>query len=344
MLRVGIVGATGYAGGELLRLLSLHPNVKVVCVTSGQSVGKDLIDRQPFLKGHYHLELEALDPMRISGKVDFLFVALSHTDAMTPVAKFIGFGKKVVDLSADYRIRSVSSYEKWYGRPHLYPSLVKKSVYGLSEVYRKRIASAMLVANPGCYPTGALLPMVPFLEEGLIDGTREIIIDAKSGISGAGRSPSEKTHFPTVNDALTPYNIGSHRHLPEIVQEVRSIGKTKSPVLFTPYLLPVNRGLLTTVYLPLNKKMSQRQIDGALKRYKNERFIRIVSGSPSLSHVRGTNYCDIGAFSTASGRTALLISAIDNLGKGAAGQAIQNMNIMMGWSEETGLFAPGIFP
>ncbi len=344
MIKVAVVGATGYTGGELLRLLRVHPKVTVQSVTSGRFVGKLLTDRQPFLKGHYDLKLEALDPDKISKKVDFIFVALSHTDAMLPVFKFLAHGKKVVDLSADYRIRSSASYEKWYGSPHLYPSLLKKRVYGLSEVYRKQIASASLVANPGCYPTGALLPMVPFLESGLIDPAREMIIDAKSGVSGAGQSPSDQTHFPTVNEALTPYKIGRHRHLPEIIQEISTIGKIKAQVLFTPYLLPVNRGILSTIYLPLKKKMTKRQIDAVLKPYEKEAFIRLVPESPSLSHVRGTNYCDIGSFASSSGRTAILISAIDNLGKGAAGQAIQNMNIMMNWDEGTGLSAPGLYP
>lgn len=344
-MKAGIVGATGYTGGELLRLLTMHPHVEVTSVTSGTSAGKTLIDRQPFLSHNYTLTLETLDPEKISKKVDLVFIALSHTDAMDAVHRFINLGKKVIDLSADYRLQSADLYRKWYKTPHRHPHLLKKRVYGLPERYRNKIKDACLIANPGCYPTGALLPMIPLLDEGLIDTTREIIIDAKSGVSGAGRAPSVKTHFPEVNEGLVAYNIGNHRHLSEIEQETGSIVKHKVKIVFTPYLLPINRGLLTTIYFPLNKKLSQKKLESILKKfYKYEPFVRITKDSPNLSHIRGTNYCDIGIFATASGRMAILISAIDNLVKGAAGQAIQNMNIMMDWDEGTGLCSPGLFP
>ncbi len=345
MLKVGVIGATGYAGGELLRLLTAHPSVVVTSVTSGQAVGQILVDRLSFLKGHYDLVLEALEPEKIAKKVNFVFIALSHTDAMVPVHRFISLGKKVVDLSADYRLRSAGLYRKWYRKDHLYPSLLKSRVYGLSECYRDAIKGADLIANPGCYPTGCLLPMMPFLKEGLLDPQREIVVDAKSGVSGGGRTPNAKTHFPEVNEGLVAYNIGKHRHLPEINQEVDLVTKGKSNVFFTPYLLPVNRGILTTIYFPLNKRLSQKKIESVLKKcYLHEPFIRILKDSPNISHIRGTNYCDIGVFLAPSGRMAVLISAIDNLVKGAAGQAIQNMNIMMGWEEQAGLSTPGLFP
>jgi len=343
-VKVGIIGATGYTGGELLRLLVQHPKVEVTCVTSEQSAGEALITRQPFLNKHYDLTLESLDPDKVSKKIDFVFVALSHTTAMKPVYQFVKNKIKLVDLSADYRLTSKVTYQHWYGMAHLYPSLLKKSVYGLPELYREKIAIADLIANPGCFPTGALLPMIPFLKKGLVDQNREMIIDAKSGASGAGRTPGIKTHFPEANEGMMAYNIGTHRHLPEINQEITKVGKIRTKTLFTPYLLPINRGILTTIYLPLNKKMSMKQIQSIFKMYKNEHFIRLVESSPNLSQIKGTNYCDIGLFLAPSGRTAILISAIDNLVKGAAGQAIQNMNIMMGWEEALGLSTPGLFP
>ncbi len=343
-MKVAVVGATGYTGGEVLRLMVHHPKVEVVAVTSKHSVGEPLASRLPFLKGQYNLTLEALDIKKIAKKADLIFIALAHTQAIDPVQRFINSGKKVIDLSADYRLRSPTLYKKWYGTAHRYPAFLKKVVYGLTEVYRNKIRRCDLVANPGCYPTGSLLPLYPFLKEGVIDTSQELIIDAKSGVSGAGSKPSSKTHFPELSGGMAAYNIGRHRHLPEIEQELSRIGKKKMKTLFTPYLLPVNRGILTTIYLPLKKKLSQKKIDAILNIYQDEFFIRRREDSPDLAHVRGSNFCDIAGFATDSGRTAILISAIDNLVKGASGQAIQNMNVMMGWDESLGLSAPGLFP
>ncbi|MBI3802549.1 MAG: N-acetyl-gamma-glutamyl-phosphate reductase [Nitrospirae bacterium] len=343
-LKVAIAGATGYTGGELLRLLSQHPKVEVVSVTSEQSAGEPLTNRLPSLRGYYDLTLEAFDPKKMAEKADLIFLALSHTQAQEPVRQLIDAGKKVIDLSADYRLRSAALYESWYHAPHTHPELLKEAAYGLTEVYRHDIARSNLVANPGCYPTGTLLLLYPFLEKGCVDATREIIIDAKSGLSGAGRTPSAKAHFTEVHEGMVAYNIGTHRHLPEIEQEIRRIGGKKRTTLFTPYLLPVNRGILTTIYLPLNEKFNQKRLESILDLYRGEPFIRRVQGSPNLAHVRGSNFCDIAVFATPSGRTAILMSAIDNLVKGASGQAIQNMNVMMGWEERLGLAAPGLFP
>ncbi len=344
MIKIAIVGATGYTGGELLRLLTNHPKTEVTCVTSHQSAGEPLVSRHPFLKGQYTLDLETLDVDKISEKSDFVFVALSHTTAIKPVQQLIQNGKKVVDLSADFRLDSAALYKKWYAVEHTAQELLQNRVYGLSEVYRDKIKNSSLVANPGCYPTGTLLPVFPFLKKGLVDLDREIIIDAKSGVSGAGRSATPKTHFPEVNEGLLPYNIGSHRHLPEINQEITHFSGQPPKTIFTPYLLPVNRGILTTIYLPLNETLTQSQIDAVLTAYKSEGFIRCIDHPANISAVKGTNYCDISAFETPSRRTVILISAIDNLVKGAAGQAIQNMNLMMGWDESLGLMTPGLFP
>ncbi len=343
MLKVAIAGATGYTGAELLRLLLQHPRVEVVCVTSEQSAGEPVTTRLPFLKGCSDLILEKFDPDRIAEKADLIFSALSHTKAMGPIRQWIDWKKKVIDLSADYRIHSPEIYQKWYKATHDEPELLKKAVYGLPEIYRKKIAGSnvRLIANPGCYPTGAILPLYPFLKSGEVDTTREIIIDAKSGVSGAGRTATAITHFPEVHDGFTAYNVGAHRHTPEIEQEVAPFDVK---IIFTPYLLPINRGILTTIYLPLRRILMQNQLESILEEYNSEPFIRLIDHSPNLSDVKGSNYCDIAVFSTQRGRTAILISAIDNLVKGASGQALQNMNIMMGWDEQEGLMSPGFFP
>ncbi len=343
MLKVAIAGATGYTGAELLRLLVQHPKVEIVSVTSEQSAGESITTRLPFLKGHTNLILDPFDPDQLAQKADLIFSALSHTQGMKAIGQWIAQGKKVIDLSADYRLKSTDTYQKWYKTSHSEPALLEKAVYGLPEIYRKKIAENQvgLIANPGCYPTGTLLPLYPFLRSEVIDTTREIIIDAKSGVSGAGRAATGNTHFPEAHEGFKAYNIGIHRHLPEIEQEVSQFN---AKIIFTPYLLPVNRGILTTLYLPLKQAMGRNQLQSILEMYKDEPFIRLVDEAPNLNDVKGSNYCDIAVFETARGRTAILISAIDNLVKGASGQAIQNMNIMMGWEETTGLTAPGFFP
>jgi len=344
MLKVAIIGGTGYTGGELLRLLSQHPKVAVTSITSRQSPGEAVATRHPFLRDVCDQTLESLNPEKISKKAELVFVALSHTDALEPVSEFLAFGKKVIDLSADYRLLNETLYQEWYGEAHSHPELLTTRVYGLPELYRQDISKASLIANPGCYPTGAILPLYPFLKAGLLDTRREIIIDSKSGVSGAGRAPSSASHFTEVHEGMRAYKVGAHRHLPEIIQEVQAFGGSDAKILFTPHLLPVNRGILTTIYLPLKKRMKQDELESILSVYKDEPFIRLLEGSPNLSYVRGSNFCDIGVFETPSGRTAILISAIDNLVKGASGQAIQNMNLMMGWDETLGLRSPGFFP
>ena len=341
LARVAVVGATGYTGGELLRLLAQHPRIEVTAVTSEQSAGRPLSEKLPFLQKCYSLTLSSFDPASVAEQADAVFMAVGHTQAMTSARLLLDAGKKVVDLSADFRLRSAALYEKWYGTPHLQPALLKRAVYGLTELHRKKIAHADLVANPGCYPTGALLPIHPYLVHGVVDRQRAVIIDAKSGVSGAGRSPSATTHFPEIHEGFSAYNVGTHRHLPEIEQEMARIQKVKA--LFTPHLLPVNRGILTTIYLPLTRALSQKKMEAILDTaYADAPFIRRVAGSPNLTSVRGSNFCDIAVF--AAGRYAILISAIDNLVKGAAGQAIQNLNVMMGWEETLGLATPGLFP
>ena len=348
MLKVAIAGATGYTGAELMRILVRHPKVEVVCVTSEQSAGELLTSRLPFLQGLCNLTLEKLEPEHIAQKADLIFSALSHTKAMQPVSQWIASGKRVIDLSADYRLHTATTYEKWYHAPHLYPDLLKEAVYGLPEIYRQQIGgrapqdNPRLIANPGCYPTATLLPLYPYLKAGVVDTARTIIIDAKSGLSGAGRTATDVTHFPQINEGFSAYNIGTHRHIPEIEQEVAPY---HAQLIFTPYLLPVNRGIFTTIYLPLQEPLTQTPLELILqKQYNQEPFIRLLSSSPNLNNIKGSNFCDIAVFATSDPKTAILMSALDNLVKGAAGQAIQNMNIMMGWDEQEGLIAPGFFP
>jgi N-acetyl-gamma-glutamyl-phosphate reductase len=345
MLRVAVIGGTGYTGGELLRLLCRHPNVTITAVTSGQSAGGSIDEKLPHLKGFLSLPLEPLDLGALAGRADFFFLALPHRSAQTPMASLIGLGKKVVDLSADFRLRDPAVYQKWYQAPHSQPDLLKRVAYGLSEVYREAISAAQGVANPGCYPTAALLLLYPLIKAGMIDPSGPIVIDSKSGVSGAGRAPSQSTHFPEVNEGTEAYSVGIHRHLPEILQEIDRMGMRSQKVIFTPHLLPINRGILTTIYLRPARAITRGELlDLIASRYKGHPFIRIVEGSPNPRNVRGSNLCDIGAYIDADSGWAVLFSAIDNLVKGAAGQAIQNMNLMMGYEETAGLLAPGVFP
>jgi N-acetyl-gamma-glutamyl-phosphate reductase len=345
MTRVAVIGGTGYTGGELLRLLCRHPKVRITAVTSEQSAGEPVDKRLPHLKGFVPLNFEPLNVEALSERADFFFLALPHGSALGPMADLLDRGKKVVDLSADFRLRDPAIYEKWYRGVHSHPELLERVVYGLSEVYHDGIARASGVANPGCYPTGAILPLYPLVFQGLVDPDEPIVVDSKSGVSGAGRSPSLTTHFPEVNEGVEAYNIGVHRHLPEITQEVHRAGIASPRILFTPHLFPINRGILTTIYVRLNRSFSKDALLELLaSHYAKMPFIRILEGSPNPRNVRGSNFCDIGAHVTSDGEWAILLSAIDNLVKGAAGQAVQNMNLMVGDEQTLGLMSPGIFP
>ncbi len=354
-LAVAIFGASGYTGGELLRLLSSHPQVTVTTVTADKAVGRSVTDVFPSLDTFHALRFEPLHVERLIKKVDLAFVALPHTTSMEPVAVCVRAGKPVIDLSADYRLTRAETYERWYGTPHTSPAFLKKSVYGLPELHRAKIRRARLVAVPGCYPTAAILQLAPLLAHQIVR-TNSIIVDAKSGISGAGRGLALSSHFPEAHDSMTAYAIARHRHIPEIEQELERIvekqnarrqGGAAVNVLFTPHLAPMNRGILSTAYATLRKPLT----DDAVKHlyrdfYRNERFIRIRD-EPSLispSHVRGSNFCDIGAFVDRRTNHIIAVSALDNLVKGAAGQAIQSMNLMMGFPEDTALTSPGVFP
>ncbi|MBA7622983.1 N-acetyl-gamma-glutamyl-phosphate reductase [subsurface metagenome] len=341
--RVGIINVTGYAGVELARLLYQHPEVELASVTGRSAAGQKLNKVFP------HLASLDLTIKAKLGEVDFVFSAMPHKESAKEVTPLLSHGIKVVDISADFRLKDAAEYQRWYGFTHPAPQLLQQAVYGLTELYRTQVASAQLVANPGCYPTGAILALAPAVKEGLIEPG--IIVDSKSGISGAGRTASLQTHFPEANEDASAYALDGHRHLPEITQELKLLGSKSPSVTFVPHLLPMTRGILTTTYASLitgkiaaGKKGEQELMKLYLDFYKGEPFVRIVESPPHTKHTWGNNFCLI--HPTIDHRTGklIVISCLDNLVKGAAGQAIQNMNLMLGLPEATGLEALAIYP
>ncbi len=345
-INIAIVGSSGYTGGELYRLLLNHPHVRVASVTSEKSAGKPLTTIFPHLAGLADLVCEPLDPEAIAKKTDFVFLALPHVTSQEAAFRFHQLGKKVVDLSADYRLADPTVYETWYEHCHQYPDLLKSAVYGLPELHREKIKKASLVANPGCYPTGAILALAPLIKKGFVD-LKSLIIDSKSGVSGAGRSPSLAHHYPEVNEGLMAYKIGTHRHTPEIEQELTMLAGHSVTISFTPHLIPMNRGILTTTYAAL-KTAADTGVVHALYHefYRDEPFVRLLAPGefPNVRNVRGANFCDIGVYADRRTNRVVVVSAIDNLVKGASGQAIQNMNLMMGFHEMEGIKVAGLFP
>ena len=345
-LKIAIVGSSGYTGGELYRILLHHPLVMVTVVTSEKSAGQPITDIFPHLAGLTDLVCEPLDPDSIAKKADFIFLALPHVTAQEAAFRFHKLGKKVVDLSADYRLTDPALYEQWYEHCHQYPDLLKIAVYGLPELHRDKIKQAPLTANPGCYPTSAILGLAPLLKKGIVD-PQSIIIDSKSGVSGAGRSPSLAHHYPEVNEGLMAYKIGTHRHTPEIEQELSFLTGGKVTVSFTPHLIPMNRGILSTSYARLVHEANAAALHALYDEfYKKEPFVRLLPPGrfPNVRNVRGSNFCDIGVYADQRTGRAVVITAIDNLVKGASGQAVQNMNLMTGFEETEGLKFAGLFP
>ncbi len=346
MTRVAIVGASGYTGVELLRILKLHPSAVVTVVTSRKNAGIAVEELFPSLHGYESLRFSAPEPQEICQKADLVFTAVPHQTAMSVVPAFLDAGLKVVDLSADFRIRNRETYEKWY-QEHSAPDLLSEAVYGLPELYREKIAQARLAANPGCYPTSSILPLAPLLKSGTVspDG---IIIDSKSGTSGAGRGASVATLFCEVNEGFKAYKVGDHRHTPEIEQELASAAGTGVRINFTPHLVPMNRGILSTIYCKLKDQAATtgKIISELSEFYADSPFVRILPEGtfPNVSSVRGSNYCDIGVKVDDRTGRLILVSVIDNLVKGASGQAVQNMNIMCGFDENTALEAAAIYP
>ena len=341
MKEVAIIGATGYTGAELLRLLANHERVDVAYITSRKEAGKHVFKVHPHLKG-----IDKYKELYFTGDIDkvdadLVFTATPHGASMDIVPDFIERGMKVIDLSGDYRFEDLSLYEKYYKIKHKgLPDV--KIAYGLPELHREEIKEAQLVANPGCFPTGAILAVAPLVKEGIIE--ERIIFDSKTGVSGAGINPTATTHFTNVNENINPYKITTHRHTPEIEKELKKLGKAK--VSFTPHLAPITRGILTTAHTFLAKDVDRDEIVKLYERfYENEVFVRVFSDVlPKLTWVRGTNFCDIGGFEIDEHGRLVVISAIDNLVKGASGQAIQNMNIMFGFDEREGLFEIGLNP
>ncbi len=343
MIRVGIVGASGYTGAELARLLANHPEVELTVATSRQYAGKPLSQAFPSLRGRVDLLCEDLQIADLVDRAELFFTAVPHQTAMSIVPQLLAAGKKVVDLSADFRLRDAGVYEQWY-QAHSAKDLLSRAVYGLPELYREKIACTALVANPGCYPTSVILALAPLLRAGVID-PETIVIDSKSGVSGAGRTAQVGSLYCEVADGFKAYKVAEHRHTPEIEQELSVLSGRQVTVSFTPHLVPMSRGILSTIYARVNgaePDLSELYQDF----YRNETFVRLCPPNqyPATQYVRGSNYCDIGCkYDPRTGRL-IVLSAIDNVVKGASGQAVQNMNIICGFPEQTGLMVVPFFP
>lgn len=345
MVRVGIVGASGYTGVELARLLCRHPQVKLTVATSRQYAGQALAEVYPSLRGLVDLRCEDASGAELANKADIFFTAVPHQTAMAIVPGLLEAGKKVIDLSADFRIHSAAVYEKWY-QVHTAKQYLREAVYGLPEVHRHAIQSARLIANPGCYPTSVILALAPLLKAGIIRSER-IIIDAKSGTSGAGRGAQVGSLYCEVTDGFKAYKVGEHRHTPEIEQELGALCGHEVVVSFTPHLVPMSRGMLSTIYADLAAEVTMAQVAAVYQsHYAGEPFVRLCPEGcyPATQHIRGANFCDIGfKIDKRTGRI-IILSAIDNLVKGAAGQAVQNLNLICGFAETTGLMSVPVFP
>jgi N-acetyl-gamma-glutamyl-phosphate reductase len=341
-MRVGIIGVSGYTGVELLRYLMLHPAVNLTVATARSWAGRSLGSEVPWCGRFAHLTVTEFDAAEATSRADLFFVALPHGSALEAVASLVAAGGRVVDLSADYRFRDPDVYQAAYGLEHPHPSLTGDAVYGLPELRPGAIAGAKLVANPGCFPTGTLLGLLPGIAAGMLD-PEDLVSDALSGVTGAGKVPSERTHFPRCNDSVEAYQVTTHRHRPEMVQELSAAAGRGATLAFTPHLVPMNRGMLTTLYArPAGRPDANALRETMREAYRTSPFMTILPAGvwPTTAEVRGTNLCRLGvAFDAASGRY-IIVTAIDNLGKGAAGQAVQNMNLMAGLPAETGILLP----
>ncbi|TAL18444.1 N-acetyl-gamma-glutamyl-phosphate reductase [bacterium] len=344
MTRVGIIGASGYTGAELLRVLCAHPGVRITLITSRQYEGKPLYDCYPGLSP-LPFVFENHEDEKVLEKADFYFTALPHEASAEVVAKLLALGKRVVDLSADFRFSDPEEYEAHYG-PHPHPELCREAVYGLSEIYGEKVKSARLVANPGCYPTSSLLPLLPLIQEGMIDPD-SIIIDAKSGVSGAGRGANQTTHFCEANESLKAYKVASHRHTPEIESHLSAAAKKPVKVVFTPHLIPMTRGMLATIYATPLRGVKRADVENIWKKfYEKTPFVEVAPKDilPDTAFVRGTNRCMMGVRDYPSCNRLVILSVIDNLAKGASTQAIQNMNLMLGYGMAEGLSLQTLVP
>jgi N-acetyl-gamma-glutamyl-phosphate reductase len=349
MIRVAVAGASGYMGAELLRLLHVHPEVTLTGVTSDRLSGERLDSAYPHLRGLSDLRFHDLDPRWLADVADVVFLALPHLESQRAVPVLRAAGAKVIDLSADYRLRNANDYVEWYKAAHLDPDGLTHAVYGLPELHRKSIAGASLVASPGCYPVGAILATAPLVKGGLarLEG---IVIDGKSGVSGAGaqgRKPDPMYLYTEANENVQAYGIGFHRHTAEMEQELSALAGEAVRVCFTPHLVPLNRGLFTTASVPLATRLGSAELVQVYREfYAGEPFVRVLDEGqrPTTRSVVGSNYCDLTVVADARTGRAVCVSAIDNLGKGGSANGIQNLNVMQGWPERTGLEAPPVYP
>jgi N-acetyl-gamma-glutamyl-phosphate reductase len=347
MLSVGIVGGTGYTGVELLRILAAHPKIEIKVATSRSEVGKKISSVYPSLFSGLlsNLDIQFCEPnLAELKKCDCVFFAAPNGTAMQMVPELLKANVKVIDLAADFRIKNSSVWEHWYKQPHACPDILQTAVYGLPELHREEIKKAQLIANPGCYPTAVILGYLPLLEAGVAKDV-QLIADTKSGVSGAGRVASVPTLFSEVGENFRAYNVNAHRHWPEIKQELEAVVAHEVKLVFTPHLVPMVRGIFATLYVT-NSKSTNDLTALYQHRYKDEPFVQVLEEGvlPETKHVRASNQCMLSVSKPYNGDTVVVLSVIDNLVKGAAGQAVQNMNLMFGIEETTGLLQPGLFP
>jgi len=344
MIKVSIIGASGYGGGELARLLVGHPEVEIVHLTAESKAGEAMADLYPNLRGFTSSITEAADAAQIAKDSDMVFLALPTGKAMQ-LAPAIVPHARLIDLGADFRFKDPQVYEQWYKSPHASPELLADAAYGLTEFKRGEVRRAQIVGNPGCYPTAALLATLPLLQSGKVR-TNGVIVDAKSGVSGAGRGLSMGTHFSEVNENVKPYNVAGHRHTPEIEQEMSALLGREMPVTFTPHLVPMTRGILVTAYLSVAGSVTTEEATSILREaYAGEPFVRVLADVlPQTKATSGSNFCDVAVRVDTHSGTLIAMAALDNLVKGASGQAVQNMNVMMGLPEDLGLWTPGLYP
>jgi N-acetyl-gamma-glutamyl-phosphate reductase len=343
MIKVGILGGTGYTGVELLRLLARHPQVRLAVITSRGEAGKKVAELFPSLRGHVELEFREPDPKQLAS-CDVVFSATPNGIAMQQARELLAAGVRLIDLAADFRLKDPAVWEKWYGIPHACPELLAEAVYGLPEVNRERIKKARLVANPGCYPTAVQLGFLPLLEADLVEPD-SLIADCKSGVSGAGRRAELHTLLAEAADSLKAYGLAGHRHWPEIKQGLEAVCGKPVGLIFVPHLAPMIRGIHATLYARLKRRDVDLQ-SLYLERYRGEPFVDVLpaGAQPETRTVRGANVCRLAVHRPYGGETVVVLSVIDNLVKGAAGQAVQNMNLMFGLDERTGLEAPALMP
>jgi len=335
MTRVAILGATGYSALELIKILLRHPGVEITTVTSRQEGNPHIAMVHPSLTKRLDLLLEDLPPAVVATRAECVFSCLPHGVTSSLVPHLLAGGARVIDFSADYRLKDPEVFAQWYGEKHGDPQRLSEAVYGLPELFRKEILNARLIANPGCYPTSAILALAPLLKAGVIE-SEDIVIDSKSGVSGAGRNPKLTTHYPECNESISAYNVGRHRHTPEIEQILSTASGQPIQVIFTPHLVPMDRGILSTAYSRPRAGVTEEKLFDTLREfYANEPFVRVVDHLPGTKDTTDTNYCDVTVRLVRN--RVITISCLDNLIKGAAGAAVQNFNLMFGHAETTAL-------